>query len=403
MSKDKVLDFDHDLSQIGTELEKIHKRTADLKKTENENSDSLAEIKQMLKHLGAPEIVDSECEIDTENYTVELNQIIKDIDDPMLRGDITLSANDVIVSIIAGIIASIIDIVFVGTPEVVKIYRGGENFDRSVFTKALRSLGNGDDRFSEMLHWLSDKFTVPYDISALTDTVNPNNHRLRSFAHDPMIGLLFAIVDIIMGTATVIDNSGHIRVIVRPQNYPENQKYLAVIYYLGHLLSDVCTARGLPIPGFILTQFFTSDDGPSLASVAEEMYKDGYDLRHLASMSTPVFVKNLITDSYLGLVKLDNPELVKTIAEREIDQNKKDIYKYKLRLVSDAVSCGGNVMKFFIPPTLGNMTALNLPEWISLIKDTIINLKYQFRDKNVEQVMFNREIISDNWNKLQNS
>lgn len=76
------------------------------------------------------------------------------------------------------------------------------------------------------------------------------------------------------------------------------------------------------------------------------------------------------------------------------------VYKYKLRLVSDAVGCSGNVLKFFIPPTMGNITALNISEWASLLKDTIINLKYQMRDKDIEKVIAQREVINDNWRKF---
>ena len=48
----------------------------------------------------------------------------------------------------------------------------------------------------------------------------------------------------------------------------------------------------------------------------------------------------------------------------------------------------------------GNITALNLPGWFSLIKDTLVNLKYQLRDKTVETIAFNREVINDNWKEL---
>ena len=282
-----------------------------------------------------------------------------------------------------------------------KIYRGGENFDGSLLTKELRKIGNGDDKLSGMLKWLSDKCEVPYDVSVEPGAVIPNNHRLRNRGHDPLFGLLFAIADIMLGTATLIDNEGNIKILIRDKNYPPEEKYLSVLFYLGHLLSDVCTSRGLPIPGFFATQFFTNGENDrSIAKVAEQMYKDGYDLRHLASMSTPVIVKNLITDTYLNLTFNDSGDPLELIAEKELREYKRTAYKYRLRLVSDAVSCGGNALKFFLPPTTGNMTALNLPEWASLIKDTIAEMKYQLRDKSVEEAIFNREIISDNWKML---
>lgn len=328
-----------------------------------------------------------------------LDSTINDLSHIQLAGDIKISSSDVIVSVIAGLVATIIDIIFVGTPEVVKIYKGGENFDGSRLTAVLRSVGNGDDKLSQMFHWLSTKCTVPYDISLKQNVVIPNNHRLRSFGHDPFIGLLFAVADILLGTATLVDDTGHIQIIKSDKDYPPIQKYIAVVYYLGHLLSDVCTSRGLPIPGFITTQFFAGGNN-SIAKIAEAMYKDGYDLRHLVSMTTPVFVKNVITDAYFNMYVKDQGRTIETIAEKQIRENRDGIYKYKLRLMSDGVCCGGNVLKFFIPPTSGNITALNIAEWSSLIKDAIINLKYQFRDKSAEQVLASREIINDNWVKL---
>ena len=59
-----------------------------------------------------------------------------------------------------------------------------------------------------------------------------------------------------------------------------------------------------------------------------------------------------------------------------------------------------HVVKFFIPPTMGNVTALNLTEWCSLLKNTIYELKYQLRDKSVEKAMYNRGVISQNWMTL---
>lgn len=399
-AKDKIISLNEEFTGLDVELNEINKKVTSI---DSEVKETGALIEDILKELrkrpdAADFFSDSEISV-TEESMKSLNNIIDDLSNIKLEGVIKLSIPDVLVGIIAGIVASIIDIVFVGTPEVVKIYKGGENFDGSVLTGVLRKIGNGDDKLSEMFKWLSEKCKVPYDISAEKDVVTPNNHRLRSFGHDPLIGLLFAIVDIILGTATVIDNEGRLRVIVSNKKYPVSQKYLAVVYYLGHLLSDVCTARGLPIPGFIMTQFFAGDDH-SIAKIAEQMYIDGYDLRHLASMTTPVFIKNMIIDAYYRMCVFEEIRVVETIAKKQIWENRQKVYKYKLRLVSDAVCCCGNVLKFFIPPTMGNMTALNLPEWTSLIQDTIINMKYQMREKNVEAIIAGREIISDNWSRL---
>ena len=400
--KDRILDFSEDLDILEYEVSKTEQHMTDVEDSISETSDLVQAIMDDFRQIpGAMVVVEGSTSTDELSSINKLNTTINDIEGIKLPGDVSLCALDVIVSIIAGVIASVIDIVFVGTPEVVKIYKSGENFDGSILTAALRNAGNGNNGFSKMLEWCCEKSKVPYDISVQKGVVNPNNHRLRNFGHDPLIGMLFAVADIILGTATFVDEQGKLRVVVNSKDYPTSQKYLALIYYFGHLLSDVCTARGLPIPGFILTQFFTSEgDGSSIAHIAEQMYRGGYDLRHLASMSTPVLVKNMITDIYLRLFSKDEPVLFETLAERQIRENKQAVYKYKLRLVSDAVGCGGNALKFFIPPTMGSITALNIAEWASRIQDTIINLKYQLRDKSIEKVIAQREIISGNWIKL---
>lgn len=398
--KDKIFSLDKELVCLSGNLNEAKEKVAGNAAIVEENKILIDSIKKELLAMQCAPFPINDYQVNAvEESLKNLDNTIDDLSGIKLKGGIKLTVLDILVGIIAGIIASIIDIIFVGTPEIVKIYKGGEQFDGSILTDMLRKIGNGNNKLSEMFKWLSEKCKVPYDISAEKGVVDPNNHRLRSFGHDPLIGLLFAIVDIILGTATVVDNKGRLKVIINSRKYPVSEKYFAVVYYLGHLLSDVCTARGLPIPGFVMTQFFAGDDN-SIAKIAERMYRDGYDLRHFASMETPVLIKNIITDAYYRIFVFEDTRFVESIAEKQIHENRRRAYKYKLRLVSDAVCCGGNVLKFFIPPTMGNMTALNIPEWISLIQDTIINMKYQMREKNVEIIIANREIINDNWYKL---
>lgn len=395
-----MIDFTNELSDLDNSLKGAQMKARKLSCQIEEHEEKLREIKDILESFGITPDQNDDSDISYDTVIDELETVIKSIDNNALQGNIQLTPTDITVCIVAGIVASIVDIVFVGTPEVVKIYKGGENFDGSILTKAIRSVGSNDSELKNVLDWCSEKCKVAYDISAYKNVVTPNNHRLRSFAHDPFAGVLFAVVDILLGTATMVDASGHLRIIVNPKDYPETEKYLTLIYYFGHLLSDLCTARGLPIPGFFLTQFFTNGEGNSIAKVAEQMYVDGYDLRHLASMSTPVIIKNLILDVYTKLSEIEDNQVLKSIAEKEIELKRKKAYKCQLRLISDAICCCGNVLKFFLPPTMGNMTALNLVEWISLIKNTLITLKYQVRDKDIETVLHNRNIIDDNWTQL---
>lgn len=154
----------------------------------------------------------------------------------------------------------------------------------------------------------------------------------------------------------------------RRKKYPNQEKYLAVFYYIGHIISDVCTARGIPVPGFCLTQFFTAggrDD--SLAKIAERMYLDGYDLRHLVSTAVPVAIKNLLIDAYLSLTRTPD-ELFLPVAEQERQKLNAKLKREKMLFISDIVGSSGNAVKFLLPPNCGNPCALNLSQWFELIR-----------------------------------
>lgn len=277
-----------------------------------------------------------------------------------------LSTVDIAISSLAGIIAIVIDAFLVGTPEVVKIYKGGERFDGSLLTAAIRKFGDGPlkgftDRLSEVCK-------VPYDISAIKDGMYPQNHRLRSLSHDPLLGLFFSVFDIIMNTTTFVDNAGYLR-IVPNDGFSRSKIEMAfpVVYYLGHIISDLFTARGIPIPGFFLTQFFTGGDSSdsSIAGIAEEMYLDGYDMRHLASMSMPVAAKNIIIDAYL---KLSEPAMITShlpLWERE-----------KLEM-DDALK----------------REKMNL----AFLRSSVVMAKASVRDKSTEEVICNRQHINLAW------
>jgi hypothetical protein len=394
---DKIFDFDAELTDLNNSIADASHHQNDTMAEIQRSAEEIDELYKRLKNVpGIMRVLE-------EDEITNLDSALESLLPLNFKSKSSITLPDITVAVLAGFVAAVIDIVFVGTPEVVRIYKGGENFDGSIFTTLLRKIGANEDKGS-ILKWLSEKCKVPYDLSAMKDTVQPNNHRLRNPGHDPLIGLLFAVVDILMGTATLIDNKGGVKVVIRDDNYPPEEKLFAVVYYIGHLISDICTSRGLPIPGFFLTQFFTKGKyGPnkeSIAKIVENMYKDGYDLRHLLSMTSPVMVKDFIVSIYYYIFYHHNSEIVDSIANREIAKNKYIAHKFKLIAISDAIACSGNIVKFFLSGTAGNITAFNLSEWISLIKNGAISLKYDFRDKTVETAIYNRTTIDDNWKKL---
>lgn len=398
-----IIQFNEDLHSIASSTSSIDSSFADAieKQTEQrtKQNELLAEINALAEQMG---VIHERIEPSTpmfshldrqlEDYYCQYKTVVKRFPD--------LTPVEWIYASLSGIISVAIDVIFVGTPEVVKIYKGGENFDGSRLTAILREIGTDPDSKSyAVFHWLSDKCKVPYDLSAVKDVMYPNNHRIRSLGHDPFLGLFFAVADILLGTTTCIDNSGHIQILVGKHAAPMQEKLLAVFYYIGHIFSDICTARGIPVPGFFLPQFFAGDGTyNSIAKKAELMYLDGYDMRHLASTSVPVIVKNLLIDAYLMLSK----EEIDTvgIAEKEIAKQQAVLKKEKMIFISDCIATGGNLTKILLPPSCGNPASINLTQWAEFIRSSISIISAATRDMSVERTIEQRKDIDATWEQL---
>ena len=388
--KDSTVQLNHSVAKVVEEFRAEREETNRL----------ISDINQLAKDMKADLVLSKLPESGDFQTNEAVDHALNDFSNTA-RAFPALNAEEYVVAILAGFVSVMIDIIFVGTPEVVKLYRGGENFDGSLLTSVLRKVGkNQNGEMPSVLQWFSDVCKVPYDISAWTGVVNPNNHRLRSFAHDPFLGLFFAVADILCGTTTCIDNEGHLRILISPKEVSTTEKFLAVFYYLGHIISDLCTTRGIPVPGFCLTQFFTNGTSDnSIAKIAERMYLDGYDLRHLVSTTVPVVVKNLIVEAYLFLNK-DQTEIFLPVMEKERQALNRQLKREKMLFVANLTASTGNVIKFLSPPNCGNPCALNLAQWFELVKNSCSMLRAATRDRTAETVMANREAVQKNWDIL---
>lgn len=408
MQKFNIINFDDELNDMNKEIVKstnnINKEILNEYEIENELNELLERVQNLARksniELENINPLNKNLEIfnlTLDEYLVENSNILneKTIKFPKLNNV------DVIVCSISSILSVLIDVIFVGTPEIVKIYRGGEIFDGSILTAMLRKIGNNPNtQVALILQWFSDKCKVPYDISAYKNTITPNNHRLRSFAHDPLFGLLFAIADIILGTTTCIDNSGKVKILVNKRKAPTIEKYLAIIYYFGHLISDICTARGLPIPGFCFMEFFQTEiNNKSIAKIVEDMYLDGYDFRHMISMGIPIFINEIIIKIYSDLTK-EIPNVISTISEKEKIKLDNKLKKEKMKFIANTSATLGNAIKFISPPNCGNPTAINLVQWVNFLQSGMAIVKSELRDISVEQAIDFRKSIDKKWKEL---
>ena len=313
-----------------------------------------------------------------------------------------LSTEELIFASVAGLISVVIDVVFVGTPEIVKLYKQGERFDGSVLTGLLRKIGvDGNGNLAPIFEWLSEKCKVPYDISAAKGIMSPNDHRLKSLAHDPFFGLFFAVADILLGTTTCIGSDGNLTVLISKKPADTPKKLMAVFFYIGHILSDLCTARGIPIPGAFLTQFFTAEGtDSSLAQIANRMYRDGYDIRHMASMAVPVAIKDLLITAYLSISSPVAVNPAASIAELEYAEIQEKLKREKMLFISNSVATVGNVVKLVAPPNCGNPAAINASQWFAMIQSSFNMLHAAARDRTPETIIETRNAINSTWKAL---
>lgn len=113
---------------------------------------------------------------------------------------------------VAGTLAALVDIFLVQVPSS-KGLLGGVDTQGGVLSdkirKQLRNLYSPDQ-----ISQLEDEFWVPYDASTsrkLAEKVaglGPRSHRFQSLGHDPVLGFIFGVLDIMKGRFSAIDKNG---------------------------------------------------------------------------------------------------------------------------------------------------------------------------------------------------
>jgi len=222
------------------------------------------------------------------------------------QGEIEWSETDWAVVLGAGLIATLLDIVLVRIPTDATFLR--KKYSGSPLTKWLQDKDRSSAIHARFFKQFECTAKVPYDASmtkatdGLVSKMRPATHRLQSLGHDPLLGFLFGVADIMRGTGTYIDGAG--RLVQIPSVADPVELITALLTQVRHLLSDVYTPAGIPPPLFGLLQL--GQVGTPLArgtvgskvvwtDLARHMYTHGYDLRHSFTMGiTPGVVSAII-------------------------------------------------------------------------------------------------------------
>ena len=151
-----------------------------------------------------------------------------------------------------------------------------------------------------------DSSTIADLVGAPPKSINPKNHRLKSLAHDPILGFIFGVMDMLNGTCTIVVN-GTIKSIPSTKPATEGSIFQLLGRMLGHLLSDVNApsangnrGMGLPAPFMgILRMFEGIPVGDSnFGKQIEWMYVNGYDFRQFVVTSIPMAIMEVMLRAF---------------------------------------------------------------------------------------------------------
>ena len=195
---------------------------------------------------------------------------------------------------------------------------GNDGIDRNAFQAWIAKLTAAAEDWAK----------VPYDVVSPKLGLTPNVHRMASLGHDPILGLVFGVGDILSRTCTFIDKKGAWRVINHPSLEGESNPLTALVKVIVHGFSDVFSPRGLPPPFLAPFQLLNSNSGFSLtqggptvsiSDLARYMYANGYDLRHFMTTTISPAIAEIVLAIYHSLrACTDRAESIKTTVSEKM-------------------------------------------------------------------------------------
>ncbi|MFD1008926.1 hypothetical protein [Oceanisphaera ostreae] len=229
-----------------------------------------------------------------------------------------------------GMIAGLVDVLFVGLPGTGSIGKGADQAVDNAVMGLAKILGwkgglKASNKKASAIAFLEGKFKVNYDQTHTNKTGStgtdgkvrnllPTNHHIKNLAHSPdLIGLFFSIVNQFNSTSTFVSD-GRLITIDTETFELKGGSFPAKIFagfcnWLGHLASDMAGSSGsagnsrrgtgIPMPFYSMLQFLDfgsfGQHRDTFAKVAVKVFEQGYDMRHGIALAVPVLIAELLT------------------------------------------------------------------------------------------------------------
>lgn len=270
----------------------------------------------------------------------------------------------------AGLLAGVADLVLVGLPQNPITYLGAEG---GPLSNAVRS---GLERVPppHTVKALEKAYKVPYDRATNHGAfppipgLSPNTHRFQSPGHDPLLGWVFGVQDVLNGTFTSIGQDGVLTVQQVAEAAAGQGLFSGLLEAFqrvgGHMLSDVSTPMGLPAPLMPLAQFLQfgeiGPEGHTIAETARRMYLQGYDFRHfVAGGLATAIVEIVVRGAWVVRRRHEGREWHIALPDAAMPRLRRQL------LFGHATAAAVNAGKVAV---LQNPLALNWAQWLALLR-----------------------------------
>lgn len=349
--------------------------------------------------IEAEECVGNKCEIEsifTEEELCSNEHAIKLLNDEYNQIH-RLDKVDVGIAVLAALVGSLVDILLVGIPQkTTEGISGGtlsnyvrEHFDKVFPAEEMEALAN------------SKVSKVPFDAqdnrhtNIRVDGLSAYYHRLLSLGHDPLLGFIIGVGDILNGTMTTIDKSGKVVVQVM-ENYAtrkESDIMAALMKQIIHFKSDITTSMGLPVPLmglFNLLQFGSIGEyEQTIAEIVQGMYYEGYDFIHFCSMSISTMLIEVVVRLGYFIKRKNDGFSTKESIPFSLDRVKHPKLATMLFMAHSGATMVNAGKVYFTKTPM----AINYPQWIAFAKYSYQQLKWaivekpELRDKYVKGII----------------
>lgn len=311
---------------------------------------------------------------------------------------------DIAICAAAGILGAVIEILLIGIPQ-----KTPEGLKGGPLSNYVRDWFNQRFPEEEMEKLANSKVSkVSFDAQDNRHTteyvtgLSAYYHRLLSLGHDPILGLIFGVYDILNGKMTTIDKTGKIvsQVMENYADRKESDIFAAIAKQIIHFKSDITTSMGLPAPLmalFNLLQFGSiGEEEQTIAEIVQGMYYEGYDFIHFCSMSIPTMLVEVIIRLGYGIKRIKEGNSIKNSIPFSLNREKHPKLSTML-FIGHSAATAVNAGKVYFTK---NPMAINYPQWVAFAKYSYEQLKWVLLEKPELRDAYVRGIIAEELNEV---